>query len=90
MLQDPFGYHHQEDGCSLDKENWHLQRSYLNKSHFKSYQSMIPPLRMVKTTSLYNDFLQVITLSLPLLSNWICGGQGSLDNHFDWLDHQLV
>ena len=30
------------------------------------------------------------TVPSLLLSNWICGGQGSLDNHFDWLDHQLV
>ena len=42
----------QEDGCSLDQENGHLQRSCLNKSCFKSYQLMIQPIKMVVKTPL--------------------------------------
>ena len=34
--------------------------------------------------------LLVKTTPVLLLSNWICEGQGSLDNHFEWLCDQLV
>ena len=40
----------QEDGCSLDQENGHLQWSCLNKSCFKSYHMMTQPLKIVVKT----------------------------------------
>ena len=46
--KDPVG--EQEDGCSLDQENGHLQQSCLNKSCFKSYQLMTQPFKMVVKT----------------------------------------
>ena len=48
--KDPVG--EQEDGCSLGKENGHLQQSCLNKSCFKSYQLKTQPLKMVVKTHL--------------------------------------
>ena len=45
---DPVG--EQEDGCSLDQENEHLQRSCLDKSCSKSYQLTTQPFKMVVKT----------------------------------------
>ena len=47
---DPTG--EQEDRCSLDEENGHLQRSCFDKSCYKSYHFIIESLRMVVKTHL--------------------------------------